>query len=261
MGKPIDLTNQRFGAWTVLHPAPSPAGHEHQCFWLCRCDCGTETVQKTGQLRYQQKRGVKQSCNRCAAVRHGQTGTPIHRIWIQMHDRCRRPAHHAYANYGGRGISVCERWNVFENFVADMGARPSAKHSLDRIDGNLGYSPENCRWATSRKQNRNRRSNRLLTFNGKTQCLAEWSEETGLGLNVIKQRLDTLGWSIEEALSIPATKACNWRGTTHKDAGTFAFNGEQRTLREWSALTGIKLATIRSRLGRGWPVERALSHR
>ncbi|MGY8988455.1 MAG: hypothetical protein ACKVG7_07840, partial [Flavobacteriales bacterium] len=110
-----------------------------------------------------------------------------------------------YDGYGGRGISVCDRWrDSFENFLADMGERPSNEHSIDRKDNDGNYEPDNCRWATKKEQGRNRRSNRILTFNNKTQTLIEWSEELGISSAVIRQRIKASGWSIEEALTTPA---------------------------------------------------------
>ena len=211
MGKPIDLTGQRFGKWLVIRKEASPAGYEHQQFWLCRCDCGTELVRKGGQLRYAEKKGVLQSCQRCGAVRHGYTNTPEHRAWINMHDRCRRPENHAYARYGGRGVRVCQRWDSFENFLADIGKRPSAKHSLDRIDNNGDYTPENCRWTTSKVQNRNRTGNKLLTHNGQTMSVSAWAEQTGVPRGAIYMRLRS-GWTVADAISTPIGERTRWGG-------------------------------------------------
>lgn len=215
MGKKIDLTGHRFGKWTVIGLGISPHGYEHQQFWLCRCECGAEAVRKGGQLRHAEKRGVFQSCQSCGAKRHGYTGTSTHRIWIQMRDRCRRQEHPAYARYGGRGITVCERWQSFENFLADMGERP-AGHSLDRIDNDKGYSPENCRWATRTEQNRNKTGTRLLTFMNKTMTVTEWESETGIPRGTIYVRVNTLKWSVERALTTPVGAANRWsKHTSH----------------------------------------------
>jgi hypothetical protein len=123
-----------------------------------------------------------------------------------MKDRCFNKKQKYYADYGGRGITVCEQWqgkNGFVTFKTDMGLRPSTKHSLDRFpnkDGN--YEPGNCRWATAVEQNRNRRNNRILTFAGKSQCTTEWAEETGIKASTIEMRL-ARGWTIEKTLTIP----------------------------------------------------------
>lgn len=135
-------------------------------------------------------------------ARHGQD-TPEYIAWLGMKARCLNPRADQFANYGGRGISVCDRWlGSFENFLADMGRRPSVKHSVDRINVNGPYEKHNCRWATLTEQCRNRRRNRLLTFNGATRCLSEWSETLGISVQCIRGRLKA-GWSLERALTSP----------------------------------------------------------
>lgn len=117
-----------------------------------------------------------------------------------MKDRCLRREHIHYKKYGGRGITVCERWMKFENFLADMGERPAGK-TLDRINNDKGYCPENCRWATPKEQSRNTHKNHNLTFNGQTKTITEWAELTGLLKTTIKERLRR-GWTIEEVLTV-----------------------------------------------------------
>src|ERR1700749_3089488 len=126
-------------------------------------------------------------------------------IWRRMRDRCRKPSDRAYSRYGGRGIALCERWHAFENFLADMGERPAGK-TLERIDNSLGYSPENCRWATYIEQNNNRRDNRWLTFKGETKTLAQWCRDLGLPQKAIQQRLNAYGWTVERSLGEPIRK-------------------------------------------------------
>lgn len=119
-----------------------------------------------------------------------------------MRERCTNPRHQNFADYGGRGISACDRWNQsFANFVADMGERPRG-YTLDRIDNNGPYSPENCRWADRRTQAINRRSSKPVAFRGKTQTIAEWARELGLSVKMIRLRLSK-GWPLEDALTIP----------------------------------------------------------
>jgi hypothetical protein len=122
-----------------------------------------------------------------------------------MKQRCSNPRSPNHRNYAGRGIHVCEAWNNFETFHADMGDRPSPLHSLERIDNNSGYSPENCKWATQREQQRNTRQNRHLTLNGRTLLIVQWSEETGIPQSHISQRLKA-GWSVERTLTQPVRK-------------------------------------------------------
>jgi len=132
--------------------------------------------------------------------------SPIYNVWRAMRQRCLNKTSTNYPNYGGRGISICQRWDEFENFLADMGDRPSG-HSLERIDNNGPYAPDNCRWATKRDQQRNRRDVRPLTFQGRTMLMTDWAQAVGIKFNTIQARLDVYGWSVERALS---TKPRDW---------------------------------------------------
>lgn len=126
-------------------------------------------------------------------------------IWYGIIQRCNNPKNHAYGHYGGRGIKACARWqgeDGFEHFMEDMGARPDKNVSIDRIDNNGDYCPENCRWADKKTQGNNRRDNRPITFNGKTQNLTQWAEELGINRNTLHTRLNR-GWSVERALMTP----------------------------------------------------------
>lgn len=198
-----DLTGQRFGRLLVLSPAPKQG---NATAWNCVCDCGTECV-KIGQLM---KKGTAKSCGcyrreriRKANVVHGMAHTSEHEIWMGMNRRCGSPNCDSYPRYGGRGITVCERWREsFENFISDMGARPSCEHSLERKDNNGPYSPENCIWATAKTQSRNKRTSKIVEFCGVSRCLAEWAEVTGLPMYVLSKRLKA-GWSVERALTEP----------------------------------------------------------
>jgi hypothetical protein len=119
-----------------------------------------------------------------------------------MRTRCTNPNVPNYKDYGGRGIAVCERWRSFEAFLADMGPRPGLGYSIERINNDGDYEPGNCRWADRAQQSNNRRNNRLLTWNGETKTLAEWSRTTGLDYAALLARLNR-GWSVERALSTP----------------------------------------------------------
>jgi hypothetical protein len=135
---------------------------------------------------------------------------PTYVVWFTMKDRCSRPRHISYAYYGGRGIKVCERWQKFRNFLADMGERPPGTQ-LDRLNSDGDYEPGNCRWVTAKQNSRNRRDNVFYTHDGKSRTLPEWAELTGLPVRVLKSRVTALGWSIERALATPHTKY-NTRG-------------------------------------------------
>lgn len=136
-------------------------------------------------------------------IHHGLSYTPEYRAWQQMRLRCIDPEHAAYPSYGGRGITVCERWlSSPSTFLADMGPKPSPLHEIDRVDNAKGYSPENCRWATRKQNDRNRRSNRVLEFRGERRCVAEWCDLLGLNTSAVVKRLDA-GWPVEKTLSTP----------------------------------------------------------
>jgi hypothetical protein len=169
-------------------------------------------------------------------------------VWKGILARCQNPNNAAYKNYGGRGITVCERWQSFRNFIYDMGPRPKGLF-IERIDNDLGYCPSNCKWATWHEQSRNRRNNRIIEFNGKSQCLADWAEETGINRNVIAKRLNT-GWSIKRALTVPMTKRV-----------LITFDGESLSVLEWSKRTGLSANMIRHRLRNGKSADEVLSQR
>lgn len=166
--------------------------------WICRCSCGKQIVADHCRLL----RGEKKSCG-CLQKKHGGCRLPEYRIWCHAIRRCHDPRDAAFPRYGGRGIVVCQRWRTnFANFLADLGSRPSTKHTLDRIDNDGPYSPENCRWATQKQQARNTRRNIVLTFQGKTQCLSAWAEEIGIRVGTLWNRIK-VGYSVEEALMRP----------------------------------------------------------
>lgn len=136
--------------------------------------------------------------------RHSTGGsiTPEYRCWSGIHARCYNKKTCAYRLYGGRGIKVCERWHSFENFLADMGPRPSIAHSIDRIDPDGDYEPKNCRWATLIEQARNKRTNKIVTFNGESLPISVWAERLGIRTDTLWRRFNS-GWPVEKALSQP----------------------------------------------------------
>lgn len=192
-----------------------------QARWRCRCECGKIVVVVGQRLRD----GSTKSCG-CFRVKvtgkrattHGMSKTSEHRIWAGIKNRCLNPAEERFKDYGGRGIVICQRWREsFAAFFSDLGVRPSSRHSIDRIDNNGHYScgecseclthqwPANCRWATMETQQRNKLNNRVLTFNGTAQTLADWSETCGINRHTLTHRLQ-LGWSVEKALTTPVRK-------------------------------------------------------
>ncbi len=203
MPKILDLAGQRFGRLTVLHRA-GRTPHK-KTLWLCRCDCGAEIVAVTGQL----KSGHTQSCGclqkeKAAAsnTTHGASRSPEYRAWVGMRQRCTNPSFQDWHHYGGRGIQC--HFTTFEQFLADIDRRPSPRHSVDRIDNDGHYEPGNVRWVTQKEQTRNQRSNLLITYNGRTQCLADWAAELNMRRQTLQYRL-RLGWSVERALTTPVS--------------------------------------------------------
>lgn len=144
------------------------------------------------------------------AASHGMSDSSEYKIWDAMLQRCGNPKTQKYTAYGGRGITVCAEWSSFEQFYKDMGPRPSKDHSIDRIDNNGNYCKENCRWATRKEQQNNKRSNRMLTCKGETHTLTQWAAELGISLDGLRWRLKQ-GWSDEDAVTIPV-KSRNRKG-------------------------------------------------
>ena len=205
MGRLVDLTNKTFGRLTVLHKAESVSG---RTMWLCRCECGNIKAIEA----YSLKIGETQSCG-CLqrevqgnlARTHGLANTPLYRKFRRMHDRCYNTNSKSYKNYGGRGIKICAEWlkdfTQFYNWALQNGYSPEL--SIDRIDNNKGYSPENCRWVNKTVQSNNRRTNHFLEFNGERHTLAEWETITKISQDVIYARMVKLHWSVEKALATP----------------------------------------------------------
>lgn len=206
MGRKIDLTGKTFGKLTVVGGFRRKNGRS---YWTCRCECGVIKDVEGCTLRGGQTKSCGCYSREATAAKlrkYGKRASTIreYRIWQSMKARCQYQTRRSWAAYGGRGITVCERWNEsFPAFLEDMGPAPSVKHSIDRIDNDKGYCPENCRWATNREQSLNRRNNRRLTLNGVTLTSKEWSEKIGIDRGTIEARIDCYGWSVEKALTTP----------------------------------------------------------
>ncbi len=175
--------------------------------WLCACECGTQKVAR----KYDLLNGDVKSCGcfrrEFAAqqfTRHGHTKglkrSPEHTSWSKLIERCENPKCELYAAYGAKGIAVCDRWKTFENFFADMGARPFGT-SIDRIDNSKGYEPGNCRWATRRVQAQNRSVARMITYDGECMNMVEWARRLGMKPSTLSQRINGYGWSVERAFT------------------------------------------------------------
>jgi len=190
--------------------------------------------------------------------KHGHTTknsqSPTYSSYQSMLSRCRRKTHPKYPSYGGRGITVCERWiESFQNFLFDMGERPAGT-TIDRINGDLGYTKENCRWATPKTQQSNIRSNVNITFQGRTQNVSAWAKEVGLDASNLAWRLRN-GWSVEQAMNtIPRV------GNRTRKTGQvlIEYAGKTQCISHWAKEYGISNSLLRLRLSKGWTMESAL---
>ena len=174
--------------------------------------------------------------------------TPEYSAWQSMKRRCLNPRDHAYRYYGARGITICARWLAsVVNFLTDMGPKPSPLHSLERRDNSLGYSPENCYWATSLEQMQNTRWNQYLTYNGETRCYSEWARRFGLNLNTLRGRLQH-GWTVEEALKGRAKAPSKAKHITPRKR--YQFEGHLLYVSQIARLADMSERTLHNRLKR-----------
>lgn len=255
----------RFGKLEVVSPAPAKRNGPR---WNCRCDCGVEKIFASGRLL-----GGKQAscgCLRASRLAAKEAATerkllggkpsPEYGIWYMMMSRCHDPRCRRYADYGGRGIVVCDRWRYgggglsgFQCFTLDLGLRPSPFHLLERLRNDGPYSPENCCWATAIDQGNNKRNNLVLEHDGRCLTLAQWARETGLKGSTIRRRL-LGGWSVARAL----TQSVG--ASLPRNAKRVEFGGEVLSLRAAAIRAGMPYGLVKNRVRiLGWPVERALT--
>lgn len=202
-----DIAGKRFGRLVAVEPVSIQISARPRTYWKCICDCGTEKAIPRDALL-----SSKVPTSSCGCLQrelfgnanrtHGGSDTDLYRIWCNIKDRCNNPDNKAFRNYGARGINLCAEWSEsFPAFVNSMGPRPSKLHSIDRIYNDKGYSPENCRWATKQEQGRNRRG---LISTPDTTSLKEAAERAGIVYGTVHARVFRHGWTIEDALTIPA---------------------------------------------------------
>ncbi|MDB5937503.1 MAG: uncharacterized protein JWQ01_4847 [Massilia sp.] len=181
----------KFGRWTVgeINAQVKKGAYYH----LCKCDCGKEKLVASSNLAG----GKSSSCGclnrelaRTRVTTHGLSKTVEYMTWNRMWTRCTNPKTDRYANYGGRGITVCDRWKSFENFFEDMGVRPSDNHSIGRKENDGPYSPNNCAWETEEEQNSNKSTSRFIEFDGRRLTVSQWASETGISAGLIIHRLN-----------------------------------------------------------------------
>lgn len=204
--KTKNLSGLVFGLLTVIeevHTSENKAIRPSHRKWVCRCACGKYSSVSSASLGH----GKTKSCG-CLRLkgrepRHGDTNSHEYEVWSQMKRRCLNPKNPAYKNYGGRGITVCERWlNSYENFIADMGRRPSDLHSIDRINNDGNYEPSNCKWSTRLEQCANKRGLVILEITGLRMSKNRWAESFGIKPATLDRRLK-LGWTPYDAVTTP----------------------------------------------------------
>lgn len=248
-----DLVGQRFDRLTVIEKIEVPG--KTIKFWLCRCDCGRIVSRSKSALT----RSGAHSCGcsgedegKCPNRMHGLSSTRLHSIYAGMKARCRYSSQDNSYRYHDRGIRICDEWlndfRAFYDWAMDSGYRDDL--SIDRIDNDGDYCPENCRWITHQEQMNNCSINRHFTYNGETHTVAEWARITGISKNYIYGGLSR-GWSFEDI--ILRKPKSNARGKLYE------CGGESHTLIEWSRKTGLSSTAILYRLKKGWSVERALT--
>jgi len=196
-----DITHKKIGELTAVK---FEYIKNHKAYWLFKCNCGKEIVKRSDSITESSSCGCKKTNHK-----HGMANTTFYNKWKKMRQRCNNKNNHGYKDYGGRGISVCERWDIFENFKDDMydsyckqvdsfGKKDS---TIERKDVNGNYCLENCKWATIKEQNNNMRSNVVIKHNGKEKNIYEWSEITGINVTTIWNRINMYGWSKAKALT------------------------------------------------------------
>lgn len=203
-----DLTGKRFNRWTVVYYAGMNASHF--ATWLCRCDCGTERVVIATTLYGNTSRScgcLQREIAGTLTATHRASTTAEYKVWTGMKSRCYNPARKSYADYGGRGIRICDRWlHSFESFLADMGKRPTRQHTIERNDHDGNYEPSNCCWVLRKVQNSNTRSTRTVEYCGAHRSVLDLASEFGVSAMAIYKRTSR-GQSAEHAISaLLATK-------------------------------------------------------
>jgi len=204
MAHALKMEGKVFGMLTVLNDHPIKKGTCRSLYWNCKCICGKTVIVNGCNLRG----GNTKSCG-CLRITNGNgiQLTPEYTAWLNMKQRCFNKKIKQYHNYGGRGITVCDRWagkNGFEFFLKDMGKKPTPSHSLDRYPNNDGnYEPLNCRWATVHEQLRNRSDNVFYTINGVSKIMADWALVYKISLDVVTRRVYRSKWGIEKSLTTP----------------------------------------------------------
>lgn len=257
MTRTVDMIGRRYGRLVVKeidHFKLDKNGYK-KYYLKCKCDCGNEKV----VIAYSLTQGLTVSCGCYNKEKtseifksHGMSKTRIYHIFCDMHRRCEDEHRKAYARYGGRGITVCDEWsgdNGFNNFYQwSINNGYTEELTIDRIDNDKGYSPNNCRWVDYQTQANNSSWNRHIEYNGEIHTLAEWGRLTNITPHCIGHRIKS-GWSIPQALGYEDHK------TPKKDEVLYTINGETHNIREWCRIRNISVDTVRYRRAHEWSPE------
>lgn len=214
MGNKKDITGMKFNMWTVLECVGKNRFGSY--LWKCRCDCGTERIVEGRSVRTGTSRGCgcTRGRNNKRNLKHGGKGERLYGVWSSMKGRCLNPNDTYYDRYGGRGIRIYDDWMSYENFRDwaltsgyDKNA-PFRSCTIDRIDNDGDYRPDNCRWVTQKEQDNNRSSNHIITNSaGESRTLSEWAELTGIRKDTLRRRICVMNWDIDRALTEPVHRA------------------------------------------------------
>lgn len=276
MGNVIDLTGRKFNRWTVLECVGRTKSGG--ALWRCICECGTIRDVDGRTLRdgtskscgcYARERSVEST--KIAATKHGGKANGkterLYGIWCGIKNRCLNPNSKHYHDYGGRGIKVCDEWvedyAVFRGWAYENGFNdsvPKKYQSLDRVDNDGPYSPDNCAWHTAIQQCNNRRGNRVVEYNGERHTLAEWGRKLNIPDDTLLKRLNKYGYSVEDAFTRPMHYKSAECYDDRPNNRILEYNGEKHSLSEWARIIGIKADALSKRLNKyHYTVEEALT--
>jgi len=231
-----ELTGKTFNYLTVLKLAQTKP-----VLWLCRCECGVEKFIDTSNLVLGRTKSC--GCKKAEMVgnatrSHGKTGTAEYKTWIGIKGRCKYPYVNGYKNYGGRGISVCTEWDVsFLQFLEDMGKKPDSSYTIERKDTDGNYERGNCYWATPEEQARNKRTNRVIEFNGESMIMTDWAKRIGISVQALNQRIRR-GESLDRALTAKRDE---------NPVRQVVIEGKSQTIKEWCEELKISRKTLYKR--------------
>ena len=256
-----NITGKRFGKLTVIECLGYVKNKK--IFWKCKCDCGNETI----TTHYNLKNGHTMSCGclrkgkEFSKYKHGLYRHKLYNVYHSMKQRCLNAKDYRYKDYGGRNITICDEWLDedgfvnFSNWAFENGYADGL--SIDRIDNNGNYCPDNCRWTDNTVQLNNTRHNKWVTYNGESHTYAEWERilNNGVKQTDISVRINKLGWSVEKALLTPIQ--AKEKPELYDWDETIIHNNEKKTAKEWCAKVGLSRDNYRSRIKLGWTKEKA----